>query len=84
MYVQAVVCFLFLAIKKCLECIFCHFHVVSLSFFLVLVFFPCLIDGFEKCVSNIQSSYLKFDAFSKFRHIIEKSFPEIIDSAFII
>lgn len=52
MYVQAVLCFLFLAIKNCLECIFCHFHVVSLS---LLGFFPCLIGGFQKWISTMQN-----------------------------
>lgn len=79
LYVCTGCCVLFVSCnkKKCLECIFCHFHVVSLSFFLVFGFFFflffCLIDGFEKCISNIQSLYLKFDAFSKFRHVIELS-----------
>lgn len=54
--------------------IFTLYHLVFfwfLGFFFFLFF--CLIDGFEKCISNIQSLYLKFDAFSKFRHVIELS-----------
>lgn len=38
--------------KNCLECIFCHFHVVSLS---LLGLFSCLIDGFQKWISNMQN-----------------------------
>lgn len=77
MYVQAVVCFLFPAIKKNVWnvyfAIFTLYHLVFFWFLGFFFLFFCLIDGFEKCISNIQSLYLKFDAFSKFRHIIELS-----------
>lgn len=63
--------------KKLLECIFCHFHVVSLS---LLGFFPCLIDGSQKWISSMQNLTL-FDPFSKCKHIVLESFWETSDAA---
>lgn len=55
MYVQAVVCFLFLAIKNVLECILCHFHVVS-QFLLV---FPLPLLMALKNALAVYEAYIK-------------------------
>ena len=77
LYVCTGCCVLFVSWnkKKCLECIFCHFHVYHLVFLVFGFFFSFFLPDWWlwKCISNIQSLYLKFDAFSKFRHVIELS-----------
>lgn len=77
LYVCTGCCVLFVSCnkKKMFGMYILPFSRVSLSFFRFLGFFSFFLPDWWlwKCISNIQSLYLKFDAFSKFRHVIELS-----------
>lgn len=66
--------------KNCLECIFCHFHVVSLS---LLGLFSCLIDGFQNGLATCRTYIIDWSFFQVQTHP-EKSFWEALDAALLV